>query len=114
MLKIKNYISKINENIDKAEELRNKMFFKFIGSIFLIITCYFAHSYETMEWLLYIIQICSFFYAVYTGFVAGFITYIRLVVGSKVEAVSFGKGVGKVVVDQVRDTAVDKIRNVKK
>lgn len=113
MQKIKTYISKINENIDKAQEYRNKMAFKSLASIGVFVGCYFAHGYDTMNWLLYIVQLCSVFYTIYTGAVALFITYVEFMVVSKVEAVSFGKGVGRVVVDQTRDMAVDTVRNMK-
>lgn len=111
--KAKQYIEKINENIDKAQDYRNKMALKSLASIAAFVGCYFAHSYETMNWLLYIVQFCSVFYTIYTGAVALFITYVEFMVVSKVEAVSFGKGMGRVVVDQTRDMAVDTVRNLK-
>lgn len=114
MSRMKKYIQKVNDNIDKAQDLRNTMAIKALASIGVFISCYFLHAYETMNWLLYLTQVCSVFYFVYNSIVASIITYIEFVVISKVEAVSFGKGMTQSVVEQARDLAVEKARELKK
>ncbi len=111
--KIKKYIEKINDNIDAAQDYRNKMALKSIISIGIFIDCYILHSYDILNFILYMVQFLSVFYTIYTAVVASFITYVEFVIMSKFQALSFGKGAGKMVVEQARDMALDSIREVK-
>tara|TARA_Y100000588_G_scaffold275238_2_gene291461 strand:+ start:8605 stop:9024 length:420 start_codon:yes stop_codon:yes gene_type:complete len=107
------YVKKINDNIDKAQELRNKMALKSLISAGVFGLCYYVHGFDIVDWLMYIIQFFTVIYFIYTTAVAAVITYIEFMVISKVEAVSFGKGTTKFAVEQARDMAVDKARSFK-
>lgn len=113
MSKIKKYISKINENIDKAQAYRNKMGVKTLIAWATVAGAYFLHQYETLNWLLYLIQISAIIYSIWTLAVTVFISYVEFFVISKIEKVSFGGAVTKMAVETGRDMAIEKIRNIK-
>lgn len=113
MSKFKKYISKINENIDKAQAYRNKMGIKTLAAWGVVGGAYFLHQYETLNWILYLIQFCAIIYSVYTFAVTLFISYVEFFIISKIEKVSFGGTITRMAVDAGRDMAVEKIRSIK-
>lgn len=109
----KKYIAKINDNIDKAQAYRNKMLVKSLCAFSLTVGAYFLHQFETLNWLLYMVQFASVVYGVYTLVVAAFISYVEFFVISKIEKVSFGGKVTQMAIEAGRDMAVEKVRSIK-
>lgn len=109
----KKAITKINNNIDKAMDFRNKMFMRTLILWGLTAAAYAGHYFDFMSALCYFLQVVFVIMSLFTLAISGFITYVQVVITSKVEAVSFGGTKTRMVVDTVRDKAVEKIRDIK-
>lgn len=110
---LKKAISKINDNIDKALDYRNKMFRRTLILWGLTALAYAGHYYDYMSGLCYFLQVIFVLSSLVTLAISGFITYVNVVITSKIEAVSFGGAKTQFIVDSVRDAAVEKVRNMK-
>lgn len=105
-------IAKINENIDKAISYRNKMFLRTLLFWGLFGLGFVAHYYDIMTTLVIIAQVFLLLASIPTLLITLFITYVQFFVISKIDQVSFGKGIVKDVVDASRDMAIEKVRSV--
>lgn len=109
----KKAIAKINGNIDKAMEFRNKMFIRTLTLWGLTGLAYAGHYFDFMSGLCYFLQFIFILISIVPLAIAAFITYVQFVFVSKVEAVSFGGTKTRFVVDAVRDKAIEKVREIK-
>lgn len=109
---LKRFATKINSCIDKAIELRDRMFLRSMLLLFMMCQCYF-YSYlygpSTLISLISIVSIVSF---IYTFAVAGAIFYVQLFILTKIEAIHVGGRVADAIVGHAKDMVIKKARSL--
>lgn len=108
---LKKMAIKMNESIDKTQAFRNRMLIRTLVLWTFAVLAYFASGDGEMTGSLYAIQIISILASLVTTAISLVIIYVEFFVMSKIGLVT-GNGLAGIVIDQARDIAIDKIRNI--